>query len=126
MSADPSNPRTALVADDDAIARSVMSSMLEEAGYSVVGEAKSAVEALEMAKAHEPDLLLLDVSMPGRSGLDVLPHVKRDVPTCDVIIVSSFELPRVEAAALGALAAIDKAEIHLLFDLLEDLSASAG
>jgi two-component system cell cycle response regulator len=59
-----------LVADDDGVTRAIVSSWLKGAGYRVIA-ASDGDEALDLAREHEPDLLLVDVTMPGRDGYEV-------------------------------------------------------
>lgn len=56
----------------------------------VAGEAATADEALELLATDSWDLILLDISMPGRSGLDLLPQLRTDYPGTRVIVLSSF------------------------------------
>jgi CheY-like chemotaxis protein len=64
-----------LVCDDEDVLRSLIRATL--AGYTVI-EARDGDEALEQARQLRPDLILLDMMMPGRSGLDVLSELRRD------------------------------------------------
>ena len=79
------------IADDHALFRRGVRQTLEDADLIVAGEAGTAEEALALAREKLPDLLLLDVSMPGRSGLDILTELKKDVPVCRVIILTVSE-----------------------------------
>lgn len=71
----PNSPPTLLVCDDEDVLRSLIRATLS--GYTVV-EARDGDEALEQARQLHPDLILLDMMMPGRSGLDVLAELRRD------------------------------------------------
>lgn len=66
-----------LVVDDESLNRFVLIHMLEQAGYSDCYEAESGREALQLAERINPDLILLDVMMPGMSGFDVAPLLKK-------------------------------------------------
>ena len=72
----------ALVCDDERVARSVVSSVLETCGYEVVGEAGLALESLVMADIVRPDVIVLDISLPGMSGIEVLPTLKAAARCC--------------------------------------------
>ena len=61
-----------LVVDDDAGVRSLVRLSLELEGHEVVGEAADGSEALAMTRAHRPDVVVLDMMMPGKNGADVL------------------------------------------------------
>jgi DNA-binding response OmpR family regulator len=80
-----SAPRV-LVADDDRDIRDLVVFKLEQAGYDVLG-VDDGLAALEEARRQRPDLLLLDVMMPGLSGLDVARQVRADPGTADVPII---------------------------------------
>ncbi|MFL5912466.1 MAG: response regulator [Gaiellaceae bacterium] len=80
-----------LVVDDDAMAASIHRSYVERVpGFSVVGEAHSGREALNLTRTLEPDLLLLDIYLPDMSGLDVLRTLREPGwPHVDVIAVTA-------------------------------------
>jgi CheY-like chemotaxis protein len=71
----PKSPPKLLVCDDEDVLRSLIRATLS--GYTVI-EARDGDEALEQARQLHPDLILLDMMMPGRSGLDVLAELRRD------------------------------------------------
>jgi len=78
-----------LLVDDQAVVRGGLRSMLRvEPDISVVGEAASGEEAIELASALHPDIILLDVRMPGMDGLATLPHLKARSPRSSVIMVT--------------------------------------
>lgn len=78
-----------LIADDHHIVREGLKKILAfEDDLSIVGEAESAEVLLSMVGELKPDVLLLDISMPGRSGLDVLPDVRRISPTTRILVLT--------------------------------------
>jgi DNA-binding NarL/FixJ family response regulator len=78
-----------LIADDHAIVREGIGKVLSEApDIEVVAQAASSQEALEQARATEPDVVLLDVTMPGRGGLETLKEIRRLLPAIRVLILS--------------------------------------
>lgn len=97
-----------LVVDDDALMRRSLSLQLEQAGYRA-GTAASAEDALALVKRDVPDLILLDVGLPGMDGLDALKHFQQDndVP---VIFVTARrrELDTILGLEMGADAYITK------------------
>jgi DNA-binding response OmpR family regulator len=70
--------RHILVVDDDTLMRRSISLLLEQAGYQT-STAASAEDALEMARLDRPDLILLDVGLPGMDGLEAMRHIQRDL-----------------------------------------------
>ncbi|HEX4824121.1 MAG TPA: response regulator [Candidatus Polarisedimenticolaceae bacterium] len=83
--------KSILVVDDDRVTRHLLSSVLEKAGFRVTS-ASNGPEALERAKAN-PDLILLDIWMPGMSGLDVLERLRADGTSCPVVVTTSDDTP---------------------------------
>ena len=83
---------TILIADDHSLFRQGVKSLLEKhADIKVIGEAANAQRALEQVKKLKPDLVLMDLSMPGLSGLDVIPRIKKLNPRTKVLILSMYE-----------------------------------
>ena len=78
--------RKLLIADDEDGIRSLVRMTLESDAYEIL-EAADGTEALELARAHRPDLLLLDVMMPGVTGLEVCRTLKSDPATAGITIV---------------------------------------
>jgi DNA-binding NarL/FixJ family response regulator len=105
----PDSPIRVLVADDHTIVRTGIRHVLEsEPGFEVVGEAASAAEALERTAALRPDVVVLDISMPGDSGLRVAQELRRSAPETRVLILSmhdntEYALESVRAGAHGYL-----------------------
>ncbi|HUQ81704.1 MAG TPA: response regulator transcription factor [Gemmatimonadaceae bacterium] len=98
-----------LVADDHAVVREGIRHVLaEQHGFDIAGEAASAAEAVKLAGECEPDVVVLDVSMPGGSGLEVIGDVRRAAPDARVLILSvhdeaEYVLQAVRAGADGYL-----------------------
>ncbi len=79
-----------LIVDDHAIVRRGMISLLQEHFKGVViGEAGDAREGLEVMRSDEWDVAVVDISMPGRSGLELIQDIKRDRPALPILVVSS-------------------------------------
>jgi DNA-binding NarL/FixJ family response regulator len=92
-----------LVSDDHALLRSGLRLLLEaEADIAVVGEAANADEAIESARALEPDVVLLDIVMPGRTGIDALPDLLAAAPAARVLVLSMQDDPTYVRRAFAA------------------------
>ena len=90
-----------LVADDHTLLRRLIVSLINaETDMTVVGEAADGEEAYEKSVALRPDILLLDLYMPGASGIEVLRRVRTDVPETTVVILSSSTVPSDALSAL--------------------------
>jgi two-component system, NarL family, invasion response regulator UvrY len=78
-----------LIADDHPVVRHGLKQILSaDPAFVVVGEAKNGHEALELARKLDWDVAILDYSMPGRSGLDLLAEIKREYPQRPVLVLS--------------------------------------
>jgi DNA-binding NarL/FixJ family response regulator len=78
-----------LVVDDHPLTRDALGSLLAQGGFDVVGEAADGVEALDLAESLQPDLILLDLSMPGLDGLAALPRLRDAAPACEVVVLTA-------------------------------------
>jgi len=78
-----------LLADDHTLVRAGIRALLEKLpGVEVAGEASDGREVMDLIKAHQPDVVLMDISMPGLNGLQALARITRDFPHVRVIILS--------------------------------------
>jgi DNA-binding NarL/FixJ family response regulator len=92
-----------LIVDDHELLRAGLRSRLErEHGIVVVGEADTAERAVLMARKVQPDLILLDLLMPRKSGIDVIPELAQVAPQARVLVVSSQAAPSSVRQALSA------------------------
>lgn len=97
-------PISIVLADDDDRFRCLVSSVLEDDGYSVVAQAADARGARSAANQHRPDVVVLDLVMEGSQGLSTLREILEDDPRQAVLVISSLFDPVVEqeVAGLGA------------------------
>jgi len=78
-----------LIVDDHPLTREALSALLTQHGFSVVGQAADGEEAIGLARRLQPRLVLLDLSMPGLSGLDALPRLREAAPICEVVVLTA-------------------------------------
>jgi two-component system NarL family response regulator len=95
-----------LVVDDVPLFRAGLASALRDAGFEVVAEAGGAEAAVTAAEEHQPDLVLLDILMPGISGLEVVEKISAVAPGAHVVLLTASEseedlLVGVKAGARG-------------------------
>src|SRR3954447_22822386 len=78
-----------LLVDDHPLTRSALSGLLMQHGFDVVGEAEDGGEAVARADELQPDLILLDLPMPGVDGLTALPRLRDAAPGCEVVVLTA-------------------------------------
>lgn len=98
-----------LLVDDHAVVRKGLQALLErEAGFQVIGEAQDGEEALRAADRLRPDVILMDLEMPGIGGIEATRRITADHPTTQVVVLTSHAseedvFPALKAGALGYL-----------------------
>lgn len=95
---------TLMVVDDQEVVQIGVASLVAETDITVVAKAATGSETLELVAAHRPDVVLLDVRLPGEDGLTTLGRIKQQFPDQVVVMFSAFDNPKyvAKAAALGA------------------------
>lgn len=78
-----------LVADDEGLFRAGLANLLKQHGHEVVGQACDGFEALELARALRPDVILMDVSMPRCGGLAATRLIKSELPEVRIVLVAA-------------------------------------
>jgi DNA-binding NarL/FixJ family response regulator len=78
-----------LIVDDHPLTREALGALLNQHGFSVVGQAADGEEAIGAAGRLQPRLVLLDLSMPGLSGLEALPRLREAAPRCEVVVLTA-------------------------------------
>jgi DNA-binding NarL/FixJ family response regulator len=92
-----------VLCDDHAIVRAGIRALLErESDISIVAEAASGHEAVTLVQKLQPDLLLLDLSMPSGNGLDAIARIRQVAPRCRVLVLSMHSAPEYVRPALRA------------------------
>src|ERR687888_243325 len=94
-----------LLTDDHPITRDALSALLGQSGFSVVGEAGDGKEAIELARRLRPQIVLLDLSMPGLDGLEALPRLREAAPESEVVVLTASGTEENLLAAIRAGAA---------------------
>ena len=91
---DLSGPIRVLVADDQALVRGAVAALLSlEPDLAVVAEVERGDQVVVAARANAPDVAVLDIEMPGIDGIAAAEVLRREVPTCRVLIVTTFGRP---------------------------------
>ena len=101
-----------LIADDsDAIVKRLVAAIADVAGVEVIGRASTVVEADRAIRALRPDLVILDLHMPGGHGIDILDGLRRDGLAPAVIVLTNYDHPQFRRKSLekGARFFFDKA-----------------
>src|SRR5215212_12102217 len=122
-----SDPVTVLTVDDQAVFRRTARSLIDATpGFEQVGEAASGVDALELAAVLKPDLVLVDVRMPGMDGLETTRRLAAADPTCVLVLISLEPVPELppSVASVGAHAYVRKQ--HLSTRVLRELWEAHG
>ena len=80
-----------LIVDDHPLTRGALASLLASNDFDVVGQAAGGAEAIELAARLQPDLIVLDLTMPDMDGLDALPRLREAAPQAEVVVLTASE-----------------------------------
>jgi len=84
-------PKSILIVDDSATVRTVIRAFLEgQTNFAVCGEAADGVDAIEKAKALKPDLIVLDLAMPGMNGVEAAAVLKDMMPNVPIVLFTMY------------------------------------
>jgi NarL family two-component system response regulator LiaR len=109
MGVDPHRPIRVLLVDDHAVVRKGMRALLErEPGLEVVGEAEDGTQAIHAAGRLRPDVILMDLEMPGTGGVEAIRQISASRPDSRIVVLTSHAseeavFPALKAGALGYL-----------------------
>lgn len=119
-----------LIVDDHEIFRRGLRSLLESRDeFDISGEAANGLEAVQMARELQPDIIVMDVSMPQMDGLQAARMIRRERPDSKILILSQHDSPHMLAAALeaGARAYVTKSQVaRCLFAALDAVAEGRG
>lgn len=92
-----------LIADDHSVVRAGLRALLEHQGhFRVIAEAGTGEDAIKLAQEHRPDVAVLDIRMPGVSGIEACRQIIDAVPTCKVVMLTSYAEDELLMAAIQA------------------------
>ena len=114
---------TALICDDDAVFAGLIRRVLVTEGGAGVGAVSMAADAIDFARVVHPDVVVMDISLAGLSGIEAIPALRE--AGCMVVICTAFGSASDSALRTGAAAVVDKAEVVTLPDVLVALRAKA-
>jgi len=113
-----------LLADDHPVVRQGLKTLLEgHPGWQIVGEAADGVEALDKADRLQPDVVVLDVTMPRMNGLETCRRLRQKVPDLEILFVTQHDSPHMMREALDAGARGYVVKSNAARDLLEAVKA---
>src|SRR5580658_3798245 len=98
-------PVRVVIADDQALMRAAFRTILQTAGVVVAGEAANGDEALALVQREQPEVVIMDVRMPGSDGLSATARIYREHPSVRVLVLTTFDLDDYLFGALQAGAA---------------------
>jgi DNA-binding NarL/FixJ family response regulator len=115
--------RALITEDSDIFAQRIFAMLARVNGIEVVRRARNVPEAVEAVRNLRPDLVILDIGMPGGSGFDVLEGMKRAHETAIVIVLTNYSYShyRKKCLQLGARFFFDKTELEHVADVLREL-----
>jgi len=111
-----------LIADDNALVRTSIAEFLGDNGWEVCGEASNGTEAIQQVRTLRPDVVLLDISMPGSNGLEVAASLRRELPTLKIVIISQNDFDQLLPDTPRELADAFVDKLRLGTDLLPVIS----
>jgi DNA-binding NarL/FixJ family response regulator len=120
-------PRVVIVDDDELFAESLIALLADDGAIDVVGWVSNGADAVDLVAAEEPDLVVIDLAMPGMNGVEAARIIGRETPETRIVMMSGSilgtELEQM-AGETGAATYVTKARVAL--DLVPALKAAAG
>jgi DNA-binding NarL/FixJ family response regulator len=115
-----------LIADDNTLVRESIAEIIADNAWEVCGQVSDGAQTLEQARALRPDVVLLDVSMPGANGLQIAAAIKYELPTIIVVIVSQHDVDKLLTGAQRGLADGFIEKSRLVTDLASTIAKILG
>jgi YesN/AraC family two-component response regulator len=123
------NKLKVFIADDSSFINDRLPGLLAEiSGVEVIGKARDGDEALNSIVKLDPDVVILDIRMPGKNGIEVLAELKKGNPKLKVIILTNYPYPQYKqkCTELGAEYFFEKSnDFEKLFNVLKEMSKNA-
>jgi DNA-binding NarL/FixJ family response regulator len=116
-----------LVADDEVDIRLLLKLQLRQAGIAVVGEAEDGQQTLDLCRALQPDVVILDLLMPRMSGFEVIPVLREEMPEIGIVAYSAVagEFARTEMQRWGVPLRLKNGDAEPLVQVIRELAARA-
>ena len=91
-----------MIVDDQMPMRSILRSLLSRSGYQVIAEAANGAKAIELNRFYKPDVICLDITMPGMDGIETLTKIKQEHPDVMAIMITGHSNRKDIEAAIAA------------------------
>jgi DNA-binding NarL/FixJ family response regulator len=95
-------PKCVLLVDDSCLVRKTLRRIFETAGFAVCGEIGDGIQAVQQAPMLKPDLIVLDLSMPGLNGLEAAPLLRKSLPDVPIILFTIYPSTAIQQNARTA------------------------
>lgn len=118
MTSELTKTRRAVVCDDDPVVCRIVSAVLQRCGYHDVEQTPFATEAVDLAQAIQPDLVVLDLNLEGESGLDAIPELRHVAPDARIVVYSGSPSMKGPARRAGAHVVLDKVSMASVEELV--------
>ena len=117
----PPRARTVLLVDDSEKIRHLLCSLFESAGFQVCAEAADGAEAIQQAAKYKPDLIVLDLSMPGMNGFEAAKVLRQTLPGTPIILFTMYadSIAANEAHTAGITSVVPKSNVEMLISEAE-------
>jgi len=123
MTSAPKPIRIALVDDHPLLRQGIAALLADQADLQLVGQASNGLEAIEQFRLHRPDVMLMDLQMPGMNGIDAMSAIRGEFPDARFVVLTTYtgDVQIVRALKAGARAYLLKSLLHR--ELLETIRA---